>query len=220
MIVTLYDYNAGTDNMLTIAVQAGGESRRMGRDKAWMPFLGQPLVLRIVARVAPAADEWFVVTNRPEPYARLGIPLAADIRPGRGALGGLYTALSAARHDDVAAVGCDMPFVNAALLIHQRDVLMRGGVDAVVPITDQGFEPFHAVYRRDACLEAVQAALDAGEWRATSWLDRVRVYRLSSEEARRHDPQGLAFRNANTIEEFQATETTARELEQPPSPRA
>ena len=75
--------------MLTIAVQAGGESRRMGQDKALMPFLGQPLIQRVVKRLSAIADEIIITTNQPDSYRFLGLPLFPDTRPGHGALGGL-----------------------------------------------------------------------------------------------------------------------------------
>ncbi|HEX9030179.1 MAG TPA: molybdenum cofactor guanylyltransferase, partial [Anaerolineales bacterium] len=134
--------------MLTIVVQAGGESRRMGQDKALLPFLGKPLITRILGRVRPIADELLVTTNRPENYSFLELPLFSDRLPGRGALGGLYTALSIANRPLVGVVACDMPFVSAALLAAARDLLADPTIDAVIPRTADGTEPFHAVYRR------------------------------------------------------------------------
>ncbi len=84
--------------MLTVAIQAGGESRRMGQDKALLPFLGQPLIVRVIERLKLLADEILVTTNHPQAYQFLGLPLYPDQQPGRGALGGLYTALNAASH--------------------------------------------------------------------------------------------------------------------------
>jgi len=73
--------------MLTICVQAGGESRRMGQDKALMPFLGRPLIKRVIDRLSPIADEVIVTTNIPDDYRFLNLPLFPDLKPGRGSLG-------------------------------------------------------------------------------------------------------------------------------------
>lgn len=198
---------------LTLVIEAGGESRRMGQDKALMPFLGRPLIQRILDRAGPLADEIIVVANQPERYAFLPCPVVPDARPGRGALGGLYTAFTAARCSCVAVVACDMPFVSAPVLAFLRDVLIREEVDAAVPETAAGLEPFHAVYRRSACLPAVEVALEAGLWRAAGWLDAVRARRVGQQEIAPHDPRGTAFRNVNTPEAFAQAEADARAWE-------
>jgi len=197
--------------MLTLVIQAGGESRRMGKDKALMPFLGQTLIERVLGRVSQLAQEVLVTTNKPESYAFLRLPLVADVIPGRGALGGLYTALSAAGKPLVAVVACDMPFVSAELLRFERDLLEREGYDAVIPRTEGGTEPFHAVYRRETCVPAVEAVILADKWRVDAWYAKANVRLLSPEETRSYDPRGLAFWNVNTLEELVEAEQIARE---------
>jgi molybdopterin-guanine dinucleotide biosynthesis protein A len=184
----------------------------MGQDKALLPFLGKPLVARALERLAPIADELIVTTNRPQDYEFLGVPLFTDRIPGRGALGGLYTALSAASHPYVAVVACDMPFVNGRLLAAQRDLLIETQSDVVIPHLEGGMEPFHAVYRRQVCLPPVEAALAEDKWRADAWFHHVKVYRLREEELRKYDPDLLSFRNVNTPEEMQQALQLARQL--------
>lgn len=197
--------------MLTVCIQAGGQSRRMGQDKALRSFLGQPLITRVIARLAPLADEMIVTTNRPEDYAFLSLPLFPDLVPERGALGGLHTALASASHPLVAVVACDMPFASASLLAYARDVLLSENVDVVIPQPGEGlFEPLHALYRREVCLPPIEAALAADKWKVISWFPQVRVRALSPEEIVRFDPSGLAFSNVNTPEEFVLAEKQAR----------
>jgi molybdopterin-guanine dinucleotide biosynthesis protein A len=199
-----------------LLIQAGGESKRMGRDKGLVPFLGVPLVQRVLERLRGEADAVLVITNRPGDYAFLGVPLAADLLPGRGALGGLYTALSAARELGAEAAGviaCDLPFASPALLAAAHRLLLSSGAGAVVPRTPGGNEPFHAVYRPAACLPAVLAALSADRWRADAWFTQVQVRFMLPEEWAPYDPQGLAFRNVNTPEELREAEVLARGLQ-------
>jgi molybdopterin-guanine dinucleotide biosynthesis protein A len=186
----------------------------MGRDKALIPFLGKALIERVLQRVAPLADEVLVTTNRPESYLFLGLPLFSDLAPGRGALGGLFTALSAARHALVAVVACDMPFVSAALLAAERDLLADASLDAVIPQTEGGTEPFHAVYRRETCLPAIQAAIQAEKWRVDAWFPKARLRFLTLEEVLRYDPDRLAFWNVNTPEDLLQAEQLAANHEQ------
>jgi molybdopterin-guanine dinucleotide biosynthesis protein A len=184
----------------------------MGQDKGLSLFLGQRLVERVVERVVPVADEVLVTTNRPEGYRFLDVPLVPDVIPGYGALGGLYTALMVASHPLVAVVACDMPFANLHLLGAERDAAIETQADVVIPQTEMGLEPFHAVYRRDTCLPQVKASLDEGKRRVDAWFPRVKVRFLIAEEILAHDPHQLAFVNVNTPEELERIENLAREL--------
>jgi molybdopterin-guanine dinucleotide biosynthesis protein A len=197
--------------MLTLVIQAGGESRRMGSDKALLPFLGQPLILRLLNRLARIADEVLVTSNQPENYFFLGLTPIPDLLPGFGALGGLYTALNAAGYPYVAVVACDMPFASPELFAVELALLRETDVDAVIPRSEAGKEPFHAVYRCDTCLPHIQAALDAGKRRVDAWLPQVKIRYLEPPEILPYDPNQLAFLNINTLEELKAAERIANE---------
>jgi molybdopterin-guanine dinucleotide biosynthesis protein A len=196
--------------MLTVCIQAGGESSRMGEDKALKTFLGRPLIQRVVERLSSIADEMIVTTNRPEEYAFLNLPLFPDLKPGRGALGGLYTAIASAKHPLVAVVACDMPFASATLLEAESTLLLEEDVDLVIPRSEEGYEPLHAVYRREACLPAIESAIQADQWRVISWFPQVKVHTLTADEIKRYDLLGLAFWNVNTPEEFSQAEAIAQ----------
>ena len=200
--------------MKSVAIQAGGESRRMGQDKALLPFLGTTLVERVISRVAPLGDELLITTNNPQEYLDFKFPIFRDLLPGKGALGGLYTALSVARFPIVIVVACDMPFVNTDILAQAIEKLQANDVDVVIPKTEKGYEPFHAVYRRESCLSAVQSALQSGEKRLISWFPKVKVTPITESELDQYDPQRIAFRNLNTREDFLNAEVLAQELDQ------
>ena len=195
--------------MLTIAVQAGGESRRMGRNKAIIPFLGNPLIERVIDRVKPLAEELLITTNQPQDFKFLEYPLISDIFPGKGALGGLYTALFAANSNIVAVVACDMPFVNPALLQAEIDLLIELNADVVIPNGKTGLEPFHSVYRKKTCLPAILTAINTDQKRIISWFPSVKVRVMDPEEVFIYDPTQLAFLNINTVEELTQAEQIA-----------
>ena len=197
--------------MLTLAILAGGRSQRMGQDKAIMPFRGDALVRRVLDRLTGLAAEVIIIAPESQETLSLNIRIAPDLLPGRGSLGGLYTALFTASHPAVAAVACDMPFVNADLLAHQRDLLFSDNVDVVVPSSEKGLEPLHAIYRRETCLPVVREALEAGEQRLISWFPRVRVRILTPEEMKPFDRRGLMFLNINTPDELAQAERLADE---------
>ena len=197
--------------MLSIVIQAGGESRRMGQDKALMPFLGRPLIQRVVDRLSPISDEMLVTTNNPDAYRFLGLRLFPDLKPGRGALGGLYTALSSATCDIVAVVACDMPFASPKLVEAAGRILVEEDADVAIPDSGGGLEPLHAVYRRKTCIPAIEAAIEADQWKLISWFPQVKVRIIQPDEVKLHDPSGLAFWNLNTPEEFARAEQTAKQ---------
>lgn len=198
---------------LTVVIQAGGESRRMGRSKATVPFAGRPLICRLIERLSPVADDLIITTNEPEnltflheEYPHLHIQLVCDAVDTRGALPGLYTALQAAHNPYVAVVACDMVFASASLVVAEALTLNETGVDVVVPGNKHGFEPFHAVYRRMTCLPAVRKALERGEKRAQSFFPEVVVYEFTQAQVLEAEPMGGCFINANTPEELKSLE--------------
>lgn len=189
--------------MVSVVIQAGGESRRMGQDKGLVQLAGRPLVQHVLDRVRSLGDELWITTNRPESYAFLGVPTASDPEPGLGALAGLRTALRAARADTVLVVACDMPFLQPALL---RYLLSRAGeADIVIPRRGGEFEPLHAVYQR-TCLPALEAALARGEARMISFFPDVRLLPVDPPQLAAYDPAGLSFFNINTPDDLSQAE--------------
>ncbi len=188
-------------SQVTVAVLAGGASTRMGRNKALLPIRGRPLIAHIVERLRPLADEVIVVTREREPYLFLGLPIATDRYADVGPLAGLHAALEAAHGDLVALVACDMPFVSAEVFAFL--LALARGADVVMPRIGGREEPLHAVYRREVCLPAVEAAIGAGQRRLIAFLPRVRVRYVDEDELRRVDPDLRSFVNVNTPEEWE-----------------
>lgn len=182
----------------------------MGEDKALKPFLGKPLIQRVIERLSPIADELLVTTNRPTDYAFLNHRLIADLKPGRGALGGLYTAIASASHPFVAVVACDMPFASKSFFESAHRLIVQKEADVVIAKTKSGYEPLHALYRRETCLPAIEAAIEADQWKVVSWLPNVNTRILSPAELKLFDPSGLCFWNVNTPEEFEKAEQLAK----------
>jgi molybdenum cofactor guanylyltransferase len=190
--------------MLTIAIQAGGQSRRMGRDKGLVPLAGRPLIEHLLERVSGMGDEILITTNDPSRYAYLKLPMASDETPGAGALAGLNTALKAARGEHVLVLACDMPFVNVSLLKYM--IGLAPAADIVVPTWQEVLQTLHAVYKRQICLTAVQSALNQSLKRMISFYPEVKVRIVEEFEITRFDPQGMSFYNINTPEELDKAE--------------
>ena len=172
-------------------------------------FLGRPLIQRVVERLSPIADELIVTTNRLEDYSFLNLRLIPDLKPGRGALGGLYTAIASASNPIVAVVACDMPFASATFLDSATRLMVQEGADVVIAKSEEGYEPLHAVYRRETCLAAIEAAIEADQWKVIAWFPKVNLRVLTQDEIKHIDPDGLVFWNVNTPQEFAKAEQLA-----------
>ncbi len=190
---------------LTVAIQAGGKSSRMGTDKSFVPFRGRPMIATVIDAVAGLGDELILITNKPDEYAHLGLPMFGDLYPETGPLGGIYTAIHAAAHPHVLTVACDMPWLNRPLLAYMAS--LRETADVVVPRWEKYPEPLHAVYSK-ACLEPIKEKLDAQMYKITVFYGRVSLRFVSREEIEQFDPEGKSFVNVNTPEELAEREDT------------
>lgn len=200
-------------------VLAGGESRRMGEDKAFLPVDGRLLIQRVLDVVRPLADDVIIVTNSPGDYVDFPTRVIRDARPGTGALGGIYTGLLEAQYPLSLVVACDMPFLNADLLqymVHlarQHDVVMPYAGEDEPPAGTRttakarDLHPLHAVYSK-RCTGPIQRALDRGDLRTIAFLPEVDVRFVGRREIERFDPHHRSFFNANTPEQLRR----AREL--------
>ncbi|MCA9935296.1 MAG: molybdenum cofactor guanylyltransferase [Ardenticatenaceae bacterium] len=186
---------------VTVAIMAGGQSSRMGRDKSFVLFEGQPLIERVRDRVADLGNELILITNKPAEYAHLGLPIYGDVIPDCGPLGGIYTAVHHASYPHTLVVACDMPWLNRGLL--QYMISLRETADIVVPRWEKFPEPLHAVYGK-ACLPAMYEKLQAQQLKITGFFGRMSVRFVDREEIERWDEDGRSFTNINTPHDLQA----------------
>lgn len=186
--------------MISIAIQAGGRSSRMGRDKALVKLGGRPLIEHVLARVDGLGDDLFITTNDPDLLAYLGIRMVGDRQPGAGALHGLETALRGAEGHHVLLLACDAPFVSRPLVEHL--IQLRDDADVILPKHAGRFEPLQALYNRTACLPAVEEALHQGNRRMISFFPSVRVLTINEATIARLDPPAKSFFNINTEQDL------------------
>lgn len=195
---------------VTGVIQAGGKSTRMGgRPKALIELGGRRIVERVLAALVPAVDDVLIVTNTPELYAFLGIPMVADVYPDHGSLGGIYSGLEAAAGEAAFTVACDMPFLHPDVV---RLVVARAGQgDVVIPRVGGQLETMHAAYGK-ACLPHIEERLRSGELRIVGFFPRVRVVEIAETDVARFRDPTVAFMNVNTPDELERARTLAAEL--------
>jgi molybdopterin-guanine dinucleotide biosynthesis protein A len=189
---------------ITGAVLVGGDSRRMGRDKAGMLFAGETLLARAARTLAEVFDEVLVVgRDTLEPGLPAHARAVPDERPGLGPVGGIATALAAARHDRVFVCACDMPLLDAGTVATLADLASHAmDVKAVAPRVGGNSHPLAAFYTRE-CLMPARAAVDAGRLSAREFLAEVRAVYIDLDVG---SHVARALTNVNTPEELARVE--------------
>jgi molybdenum cofactor guanylyltransferase len=180
-------------------ILAGGKSRRFGSNKAFADMNGRPLIDRVISVLRPIFDELLIITNSPDEYAYLGLPMHEDLIKGLGPIGGIYTGLEKIQNSRGFFVACDMPFLNENLIYHL--VKLSEGFEAVVPKIDWKMEPLHAVYSKE-CLPAIRELIGTGECMIHRYFQRIRVRFLNEDEIKLYDPMLRSFYNINKPDEL------------------
>lgn len=181
-------------------VQAGGRSTRMGGEpKALLDLGGRRIIDRVIDALAAVLPDLLLVTNTPDVYAGLGVPMVPDAYPGAGSLGGIYSGLRAAAGDAALTVACDMPFLDPAVM---RLIVARAGdADVVIPRVGGQLETLHAMYGR-RCLGPMEQRIAAGRLKITGFFEDVTVVEVAEAEIRRLADPDVVFMNVNTPDEL------------------
>lgn len=175
-------------------VLVGGNSRRMGRDKALLPWHSGVLVEHIATRLGSVLKEVTLVGD-PSRYAHLPLPCLPDLRPGLGSLAGIETALLASLAEWNLIVACDMPDLADHHLTRLLERAGQSGAKCLVTIDASGaIHPLCAMYRK-TCLPVIQRALDAKSLRLMPVIEELHAEFV-------HSPAPIP--NVNTPEEWEA----------------
>lgn len=183
-----------------VILLAGGQSSRMGTNKALLPIAGQKNIVRIIEELSRVFPPPTLVTNQPEDYKELGLPMVGDKFLGKGPLAGLHAGLLASPYEENLLVACDMPFASSRLgqcLCNQLK-----GFDAVVPCLDGKHHPLFAVYRKSA-LPIVEDCLRQDRLRMFDFMKRLRVNEIQVENISLDMDLEKAFFNMNRPSDFE-----------------
>ena len=185
---------------VTGVILAGGKSTRMGTRKAALPVDGVPLIQRTAATFRGLFSANLIVVNEPSLHADIGFPTVVDEQPGCGPLVGICSALRVTGGNAAFCVACDMPFLSRPLIRYLCSV--SGGHDAVVPVSSNGFEPLHALYR-PGCLPVIEARIAAGRLSLHGMLRDLDVRYVDEAEWLAQGDHALSFFNCNTPHEYE-----------------
>jgi molybdopterin-guanine dinucleotide biosynthesis protein A len=185
-------------------ILCGGQSQRMGRPKAWLPF-GEELMLPRVVRLLRGTVGAIVIVAGPGqdlPPLPADVAVALDEEEGRGPLQGLAAGLAALRGRADAAYlsSCDVPFLRAAFV--RRLIELLGPNLACVPRVDGYFQPLAAVYRLDVA-DAVKGMLAEDRLRLFDLFEIVPTRVVEPDQLTDVDPGLQTLRNLNTPEDYE-----------------
>ncbi len=192
-------------------VLAGGKSQRLGQDKRWLRFNGQPLLRHVVETLRPLVQEVIVVTQTPEELGDWGIRRVTDVYAGLGVLAGLHAGLAAATAASWAlVVAADLPFLQPALLQALQARSTLSPADALVPRWRGYPEPLVALYRPATCAPAAERLLLDGRRRISDLYAVVQVEYFPEDEVVRWDPEGRSFFNVNTLSDWELAQALSQ----------
>ncbi len=177
---------------------AGGQSLRMGRDKAFLPVREATLLAHLVMRLRPVVDEVIVAGARAQDPA-LPVRWVPDLVVGAGPLAGIAAGLGSVRGPYAWVVACDLPDVEPGL----GELLFREapGYEAVVPSPGPDPEGVCAVYG-SGLGPRIEEMVRAGERSVRSLLERSKVRYLDAQAVQQVDPELRSFRNLNSPEDY------------------
>lgn len=184
---------------ISCAILAGGQSKRMGRDKATIKIGEMELIKHVYSKVQNIFDDIFVVSSHHDSISGIGTPVFRDVLPRGGSLVGIISALLYSRTPHVFVVACDMPFLDSDFI--RAMISGIGNEDIIVPKTKAGYEPLHAIYNR-TCLSYMLKLIDANRFKIDRIFPFLNVRAVPVEI--QNSSQGISvFTNVNTEKDLE-----------------
>jgi molybdenum cofactor guanylyltransferase len=176
-------------------------SRFSGRNKAFLPIGGMPVIERVHDAFSGLFDEIILITNDPCAYLKYDYAIASDIFPLRCSLAGIHAGLFYAKNPHVFFSPCDTPFIKKEMI---QSIISRidSKADAVIPETSQGMEPLCAVYSK-RCLHVVEERLRQKKLKIFDVVKKRRIKKVSEKILREVDPDLVSFININSPEDLE-----------------
>jgi molybdopterin-guanine dinucleotide biosynthesis protein A len=179
-------------------VLAGGQSTRMGTDKAFLEFEGQPLISRALA-LAKTVSSHVQILGSLEKFRAYGM-VVEDEFPNHGPLGGIHAALRCSTADLNLILAVDMPFVETRFLEYLLDQANRHSAMVAVPRAGGGWQPLCSVYRRPFA-DLAQTALEQGRNKIDPLFGRTEICVIEEDDLEREGFSAEMFHNLNTPED-------------------
>ena len=172
----------------------------MGQNKALLKVNDQPILQRVISAVAELSPDQYLVTNTPEAYQQFQLPVVKDAIPGKGALGGVYTALLQAQYDWVFVLACDMPFLDPGI-ITQLASSISPAYDVVCLQHNGQLEPLHTFYHK-SCLPIIEKQLSLNKLKITRFFEAVNPCLIDTASLFQKETENNFLMNLNTRQDL------------------
>ncbi|MDQ7001080.1 MAG: molybdenum cofactor guanylyltransferase [Ghiorsea sp.] len=185
----------------TAVILAGGESQRMGADKAMVLLDGKPLLTHVLEQITPLFSQ--VLLSVHQLRSDVQYQQIMDDGEGRGPMLGIKRGLEAVTTDWVFVMACDMPFVSTALI--QALAKQRASFDAVVPYGLDRPQPLFGFYAK-TCLANMEARMQLGQRSMIRLLAELDTYVMPEQQVKRIDPELKSLMSLDTVEDVKKME--------------
>ena len=192
---------------LTAFILAGGQSRRMGQDKAFLELGGRSLLARAM-EIAESVTPTVRIVAPQEKFLTIARTIE-DVYTGCGPLGGIHSALASTSTELNLVMAVDLPFVGAEFLSYLVSQATQVTALVTVPEGAKGYQPLCAVYRRDF-RETAENALKKKKHKIDALFDTVETRVITEQEMTRMGFSPRMFQNLNTPEELRKAERVLR----------
>jgi len=189
-------------NNCTAVILTGGESKRMGADKASVVLAGQSLLGHVLAQIEPLFSDILISVR--EQRLDIAYPQIVDGAEDRGPMVGIKAALEQVKTDWVFVIACDMPFVSMGLIQHLAG--LRSQHDVVVPFAFDRPQPLFGFYHK-TCLPLMQDRMKQGKRSMIRLLDDLDTCLLSEQQVKAIDPELKSLLSLDSLEDVKKVES-------------
>jgi len=194
---------------MDLVLLAGGKSKRMNRNKLFLPFDQEDtLIAYMLQKITRYFRSVLIVTN-PEYQQSIqkivnlcwysSVSVLTDIIPSCGPLAGIYTGLLSIPSSHAFFLAADQPFLSLPLVRYMITRIKHS--DAVVPKSEKGYEPLFCIYTKQ-CINPIQTMIQSGIFQVSKLFDGIQTTVIETEEIRRYDPGMQSFINVNTESDY------------------
>lgn len=185
---------------MNAVILAGGQSKRMGLDKAFIRIGELTIIERLLSILSKLFDKTIIIANRKGKYEDFGFPVFSDIHPNKGPLGGIYTGLKVSGSFYNLFVASDMPFIDEKFLSYMKS--LSQDYDVLVPWDEKGYQPLCSVYSKN-CLKPLEEHLIRDDLKIINIYHSLKVKNITKKEIIKNSQHKYLFFDINTKKDLE-----------------